>query len=39
MEEQERVEILERTTSQLLNLGFWAHQIGYRYLREAVLVA
>lgn len=39
MEEQERVEILQRTTSQLLSLGFWAHQIGYRYLREAVLVA
>lgn len=38
MEETERVAILGDTTYRLLRLGFQARQIGYRYLREAVLV-
>ena len=38
MEEEERVRILSDTTYLLLRLGFQAQQIGYRYLREAVLV-
>ena len=38
MEEEERVRILGDTTYLLLRLGFQAQQIGYRYLREAVLV-
>lgn len=35
----ERVEVLKRTTYLLLQCGFQASQIGYRYLREAVLIA
>lgn len=34
-----RVDILKRTTYLLLQCGFQASQIGYRYLREAVLIA
>ena len=33
-----RIQILRKTTNLLLGLGFQAHQKGYRYLREAVLV-
>lgn len=33
-----RIRILRKTTNLLLSLGFQAHQKGYRYLREAVLV-
>lgn len=33
-----RVQILRNTTHILLRLGFQAHQKGYRYLREAVLI-
>ncbi len=35
----DRVEILKYTTYLLLRCGFQASQIGYRYLREAVLIA
>ena len=35
----ERVDILKYTTYLLLQCGFQASQIGYRYLREAVLIA
>lgn len=34
-----RVDILKRITYLLLQCGFQANQIGYRYLREAVLIA
>lgn len=33
-----RIRILRKTTNLLLSLGFQAHQKGYRYLREAVLI-
>lgn len=33
-----RIQILRKTTNLLLSLGFQAHQKGYRYLREAVLI-
>ncbi|MCI7789662.1 MAG: sporulation initiation factor Spo0A C-terminal domain-containing protein [Lachnospiraceae bacterium] len=39
MNSDERVDILKRTTCLLLQSGFQANQIGYRYLREAVLIA
>lgn len=39
MEEQDRVEILGAVTRLLLELGFQAQQLGYRYLREAVWIA
>ena len=39
MKEEARVAILKEATSQLLQLGFLARQRGYRYLREAILVA
>lgn len=39
MNSDERVDILKRTTYLLLQGGFQANQIGYRYLREAVLIA
>lgn len=39
MNVEERVEILKITTSLLLKCGFHASQIGYRYIREAVLIA
>lgn len=38
MMEDERVDILKRTTYLLLQSGFQANQPGYRYLREAVLI-
>lgn len=39
MNPEEKVEILKGTTSLLLQCGFRANQPGYRYLREAVLIA
>ena len=39
MNEDNRVDILKRTTHLLLQCGFQANQMGYRYLREAVLIA
>ena len=39
MNTSDRVEILKYTTHLLLQCGFQASQIGYRYLREAVLIA
>ena len=39
MNTSDRVEILKYTTYLLLQCGFQASQIGYRYLREAVLIA
>lgn len=39
MNTSERVDILKYTTYLLLQCGFQASQIGYRYLREAVLIA
>ena len=39
MSMDERVDILKRTTYLLLQSGFQANQPGYRYLREAVLIA
>lgn len=39
MNTNDRVEILKYTTHLLLQCGFQASQIGYRYLREAVLIA
>ena len=39
MNTNDRVEILKYTTYLLLQCGFQASQIGYRYLREAVLIA
>ncbi len=39
MKAEERVDILKGTTYLLLQCGFQASQIGYRYLREAVLIA
>lgn len=39
MNVDDRVDILKRTTYLLLQSGFQANQSGYRYLREAVLVA
>ena len=37
--EYSRVEILKIATYLLLRLGFQARQRGYRYLREAILIA
>ncbi len=39
MNADERVNVLKRTTYLLLQCGFQASQIGYRYLREAVWIA
>lgn len=39
MNSDERVDVLKRTTCLLLQGGFQANQIGYRYLREAILIA
>lgn len=38
MNPDEKVDILKRTTCLLLQCGFRANQMGYRYLREAVLI-
>lgn len=39
MNADDRVDILKHTTYLLLRCGFQANQLGYRYLREAVLMA
>lgn len=37
-ETSERVEILRKATYLLVRTGFQAHQRGYRYLREAIVL-
>lgn len=38
-DECSRADILRQTTCHMIRLGFQARQRGYRYLREAVLIA
>lgn len=38
-DECSRADILRQTTCHMIRLGFQARQQGYRYLREAVLIA